>query len=142
MKTIHRIKCGSSTFFNKFEDYKPKDIDWIIFVDKIPGDKLMWRVKIKNDDLMMHHISTTKQQFIDAALTNPLKIGKFLSPEFNKYIGFTIEDLKIFKDLVNQLDNTHKYQKVIYDSYLENGSFTLTDEQLDKAYKEYKKYRV
>lgn len=142
MKTIHRIKCGSSTFFSKFKDYKPKDIDWVIFVDKVPGEQLMWRVKIKDDDLMMYHINATKQQFIDDTLTNPLKIGKFLSPEFSEYIGFTIEDLKLFKNLINHLDNTHKYQKVIYDSYLENGSFTLTDEQLDKAYKEYKKYRV
>lgn len=143
MKILKKIKCGSSIFFSKFDDYKLKDTDWIVFIDKLPGDKSMWRVKIKDDDLMMFKIGTSKQQHIDMVFETKvaMKIGKFLIPEFNEYIGFTVDDLQIFKDLINQLDDNHKYQKIIYDSYIENNSFTLSDEQLKKAYNEYKKYR-
>lgn len=143
MKTLKKIKCGSSVFFNKFDDYTLKDVDWIVLVDKIPKDNPMWRVKIKDDDLMIFKIGTTKQQYVDMVFNTKvsLKFGKFLVPEFVKYIGFKIDELKQFEDIVNNLDNNHKYQKIIYDSYLENNSFTLTDEQLNKAYAEYKKYR-
>ena len=143
MKVLKKILCGSSVFFNKFDDYKYKDIDWIVFVDHLPQNKLTWRIKIKDDDLMMYNINTTKQQFIDMIFdTNiPLKLGKFLIPEFNEFIKFTINDLKIFDKLINKVDNLHKYQKIIYDSYIQNNSFTLTDDQLNLAYLEYKKYR-
>lgn len=143
MKTLKKIKCGSSVFFNKFDDYTLKDVDWIVLVDKIPKDNPMWRVKIKDDDLMIFKIGTTKQQYVDMVFNTKvsLKFGKFLVPEFVKYIGFKIDELKQFEDIVNNLDDNHKYQKIIYDSYLENNSFTLTDEQLNKAYAEYKKYR-
>ena len=143
MKIEKKIRCGSSYFFDKFDDYIYKDIDWLVFVDKLPGKQPMFRVKIKNDDLMMFDINTKKQQYIDMVFdTNvTLKIGKFLIPEFNKFIGFNINDLTIFKDIINNLDDKHKYQKIIYDCYLENNSFYLTKKQLDKAYLEYKKYR-
>jgi translation initiation factor IF-1 len=115
----------------------------MVFVDKIPGNKPMWRVKIKENDLMMFKVGTTKQQHIDMILNTkiPLKLGKFLIPEFNEYIGFDISELGQFKDITKHLDDLHKYQKVIYDAYIENGSFSLTNEQLEKAYIEYKKYR-
>ena len=143
MKVVKKIRCGSSVFFDKFDDYNSKDVDWLVFVDKIPGNQLMWRLKIKDDDLMMFKVGTTKQQHIDMVFdTNvPLKVGKFLVPEFNEYIGFGINELKQFKDFFGKLDNLHKYQKVIYDAYIKNKSFTLTDEQLNNAYAEYKKYR-
>ena len=144
MKILKKIKCGSSIFFSKFDDYKLKDIDWMIFADKLPGDKPMWRVKIKDDDLMMFKHGTTKQQHIDMVFDTgvSLKIGKFLIPEFNEYIGFTIDELNQFSELIEQLDDKHKYEKIIYNAYIENASFTLTDEQLNKAYEEYKKYRT
>ena len=46
--------------------------------------------------------------------------------------------LKLFQQQADNLDDKHKYEKVIYDSYIENGEFKLTDEQLQKAYLEYK----
>ena len=39
------------------------------------------------------------------------------------------------------MDNNHAYEKIIYDSYIENNDFYLTESQLNRAYKEYKKYR-
>ena len=68
-------------------------------------------------------------------------IGKFLVPDFAKEIGLTIEDLKELEFLTNNLDERHLYEKIIYDSYIENGDFVLTDEQRLKAYNEYKRLR-
>jgi hypothetical protein len=67
----------------------------------------------------------------------PMAIGKFLVPEFNKEIGFTIDHLKQLFPLVSKLDNKHLYEKVIYNAYIENGDFILNDEQLNAAYKTY-----
>ena len=112
MKILKKIKCGSSIFFSKFDDYKLKDTDWLVFVDKLPGNQLMWRVKIKDDDLMMFKIGTSKQQHIDMVFDTkvPMKIGKFLVPEFNEYIGFTVDELNQFSALIEQLDDKHKYE--------------------------------
>jgi hypothetical protein len=68
-------------------------------------------------------------------------VGKFLVPEFCAAIGFTIEDLPQLKPLIDILDNKHKYEEIIFNSYLKNGSFTLTDEQRERAYKSYKNSR-
>ena len=68
-------------------------------------------------------------------------VGKFLIPEFNKKIGFTIDDLPKIKPLIDRLDEKHIYEKIIYESYLENNSFTLTEDQRLKAYKKYKETR-
>jgi hypothetical protein len=54
-------------------------------------------------------------------------IGKFLIPEFNELINFTIDDLPRLEPLLNRLDDKHKYEKIIYDSYIENNAFVLTD---------------
>lgn len=67
-----------------------------------------------------------------------MQLGKFLIPTFIEAIGFTIEDLKKLQPLADNLDDKHKYEKVIYDSYIQNNDFILTDEQLQKAYLEYK----
>ena len=64
-------------------------------------------------------------------------IGKFLVPEFCDAIGFTIEDLPKLEVLVTRLDEKHLYEKIIYDSYIENNAFVLTDRQRDQAYKSY-----
>lgn len=144
MRTIHKIQIGSSVFFEgAFDDYKSKDRDYVVIVDKIPGNQLCGRLKIRDDDLMIYQQGLSKDTYIALALEseNTLRIGKFLIPEFNKFIGFRVEDLSVFKDKIKKLDDAHKYQKIIYDAYLENGSFSLTDEQLNKAYVEYKKYR-
>ena len=85
----------------------------------------------------------TPIEFISHTLASgtPMQIGKFLIPEVANEIGFTISDLKKLEPLVNQLDDKHKYEKVIFYAYLENNEFSLTGEQLTKAYLEYRKYR-
>lgn len=85
----------------------------------------------------------TPQGFIDYALLHgpAMQLGKFLVPEFVNEIGMTIEDLKQLEPLAKALDTKHQYEKIIYDAYIENNKFELTEEQLNAAYSEYKKER-
>jgi hypothetical protein len=58
-------------------------------------------------------------------------IGKFLVPEFCEEIGFTIEDLPKLAPLLDRLGDRHQYERIIYESYLENQAFCLTEAQRD-----------
>lgn len=69
-------------------------------------------------------------------------IGKFLVPEFCKEIGFTVSDLERLRPLIAKLDDKHKYEEVIFNSYLQNGDFILTSEQRDAAYLMYRESRA
>ena len=64
--------------------------------------------------------------------------GKFLSPELAEYMNITIDDLKLFQSAFDNIDKRHTYEKVIYESYIKNNAFVLTDEQRNEAYKLYK----
>jgi len=82
-------------------------------------------------------------EFVEYTLHSklPMEIGKFLVPEVAKYLGFTIEHLKKLKPIVDSLDKNHRYEKIIYESYIENSDFILTEEQRRAAFDEYKKER-
>ena len=57
-----------------------------------------------------------------------MRVGKFIVPEFCEYIGFEIKDYELLKPIFDKLDDKHKYEKVIMESYIENNSFTLTED--------------
>lgn len=82
-------------------------------------------------------------EFIDYTLNSrlPMEIGKFLVPEIAEYLGCTIDHLKRLKPVIERIDEKHLYEKIIYDSYIKNNGFYLTNEQLDEAYLEYKRLR-
>jgi hypothetical protein len=68
-------------------------------------------------------------------------IARYLTKEFADAIGLTIEDLVRLSPLVDKLGKKHTYLKVIYDNYLNNKGFFLTDEQREEAYMKYKESR-
>ena len=86
----------------------------------------------------------SKEDYIDWALQSQvgMVVGKFLIPEFCEQIGFTIEDLPRLQPLIDKLDKKHLYEKVIFDSYIENHAFELTIEQRDRAYSMYRESRA
>lgn len=139
---MNKILMGSRYFFSCYDDFTSKDIDEIEIVEtnefnqvrQITGQgKCLFQLK--------KHLS--KEEYINWALQSQvgMVIGKFLVPEFCEAIGFTIEDLPRLKVLLGRLDKKHKYEEIIFNSYVENGSFTLTDEQRKSAYKSYKESR-
>lgn len=135
------ILMGSNYFFNQYNDFKTKDIDKIELVETTEfKDKRIIRGQGKD---YFYLRKKPKEQLIKDALNSEsaLVIGKFLIPEFNEQIGFGIEDLPKLQPLINKLDIKHKYEKIIYEAYLENHGFTLTQRQRDAAYASYKEAR-
>lgn len=134
---------GSKAFFGDLKDYKSKDEDLLVIDDKIESSKGILHCNLdKNKDVFICG-NLSKTEFLnDTVISNyPLKVGKFLVPKFAEYIKLTINELKSLEFLFNKLDSKHKYEKLIFDYYIENGSFTLTDKQLNKVYKVYIKNR-
>lgn len=139
VKEIKTIIVGSCAFFNKFKDFNSKDTDILHILDyPIFGETIQVIRKNNKDEFLMYNFGKNK---LIELINDPLQVGKFLVPEFVEYIDLNIEDLKRLEHWFDKLDDKHKYERIIYDSYIENNGFFLTDEQLDKAYEIYKKYR-
>jgi hypothetical protein len=142
MKSIAKFKIGSSYFFNKFDDYIQKDVDELHIMDSFVNRTNVLNFKGGNSDIFFYR-NMEKEEFINDILDSKviMRIGKFLIPEFCKYIGFTIDDLKSIRYLFDEIDDKHKYEQLICDYYLENNDFSLTEEQLGRVYEFYKKER-
>lgn len=135
------ILMGSNYFFRCYKDFKPHDIDYI---DVVETNEFKEKRVIRGQGKDYFYLKRKpKEQLIQDALKSELSmvVGKFLIPEFNEKIGFTIDDLPKVKPLIDKLDEKHAYEKIIYEAYLENGSFALTEEQRLKAYEKYKEAR-
>lgn len=135
------ILMGSRYFFSEYPDYHSHDIDKIELQDT-NDYKYVRIIRGQGKDYFFFK-RKPKEEMIQDALKQELAmvVGKFLVPEFCQEIGFTIEDLPRLQPLIDRLDEKHLYEKIIYEAYLNNGSFTLTQEQRDQAYEEYKRLR-
>lgn len=136
------IEIGSNYFFKNIEGFIPKDLDYIKLVDKPKGFNYVCHIKSKQKCIFIWK-KMNVNNFISYTISHcsPMAAGKFLVKEFCDEIGFTVNDLEALKSTFDRIDDKHKYQKIIYNYYLQNNSFTLTNEQLYEAYKEYIKYR-
>lgn len=133
---------GSQYFFSCYDDFKSKDIDEIQIIET-DEFKQIRQISGQGKCLFQLKKHNSKDEYIDWALKSSIGmvLGKFLIPEFCAEIGFTVEDLRQLAPLVEKLDDKHKYEAIIYDSYLQNGEFSLTSAQRDSAYKSYKESR-
>lgn len=139
---MKKFLMGSQYFFSCYEDFKSKDIDEIELVETDEFNYIR-QITGKNKCIFQLKRLATKEEYINFALKSRLGmvVGKFLIPEFCESINFTIEDLPKLKSLIDKLDQKHRYEEIIFHSYIKNGSFTLTDDQRNKAYKSYKESR-
>lgn len=143
MAQYEKFLVGSSYFFKRYKDFNSKDTDWLYITDNPTEFKVMRQIHFPNECIFeWEHL--TKDEFIQIALSRQCKMeaGKFLNPEVSKYLGMTIEDLKKLESVFNSIDDKHTYEKIIYEAYIENNGFFLTEEQRVKAYNEYKNKRL
>ncbi len=144
IKPIKEIIVGSSAFFGGMKDFQSKDVDKLCIMNAFPfSDKTnVFHTQNDKDDYILYR-NMGKEGYIKDALDSKesLRLGKFLVPEFIEYVGLKINDLKRLAPLVDKLDGTHGYERIIFQSYIENGQFELTPKQRKLAYAEYKKYR-
>ena len=145
MNIIKQFQIGSRYFFKDFPDFKSKDNDILCLVDEMPKEgRKTYTICKDGIHATYMPISLTKEDHIRLILNigQGLRIGHFLEKEWAEYIGFTVNELWILRPLVAKLDYKHLYFKDIYEAILENKSFDLTQEQLEKAYKTYKEART
>jgi len=142
MKELARFQMGSSVFFSSFPGYKPKDRDELVIMSDWLFPTNSMRMVDGDKDIFLYR-KMSKNAFIDDALTSgvPMRAGKFLVPSFAFYLGMNIGDLKRLQPLIDEIDEKHTYERIIYEAYLKNGGWWLTSEQLAKAYDEYKRTR-
>jgi hypothetical protein len=142
MKALAKFTAGSSAFFDCYPDFNPGDIDILIIMDDLPeGDNVFHLFDGKKDNLLLRKM--TKEGYIRDALDSgvPMRLGKFLVPEFASFIKMDIQDLKRLEPLTRELDEKHTYEKIIYDAYIQNDGWWLTEDQRMAAYSEYRRTR-
>lgn len=134
---------GSNVFFKDIEGFTSKDIDILEFVNNPTDFKNVRQFKFPHKCVFQWR-KMPIDELIDITLFRnfPMEIGKFLVPEFIKEFKLSIDDLKRLEPIIAKLDDKHKYEEVIYNAYLENNDFVLTDEQRQEAYRVYTKYRI
>lgn len=144
MQIVKVFNIGSNYFFAGIDGFKSKDDDVLEIIEDSKSFKHYRQYSDFNKKCHFQFVNKPKKEFLDWHIEHniPMSVGKFLIPEVNEFFGITIEDLKSLMDKqMPILDHKHKYEAVIWDSYIENNSFTLTDAQRSRAYESYKKAR-
>lgn len=143
MKPIKTFRIGSRVFFDGIKDFESKDIDELCIMDTFPFEYNSIHCNGLHGKDVFFFRNMTKEDFKKDVMNCkvPMAAGKFLVPEFVEWLGFTIDDLKEFEDKFNNIDKKHSYEKLIYDFYIENNGFFLTDTQRKKAFKKYNEKR-
>lgn len=139
---MDRFIVGSRAFFSCYEDFKPSDEDVLILDDNPTDYKFHQEIRIKGNCIFRWK-RMNAQEFVDyhKKLNTGMFIGKFIVPEFTTEIGLTIEQLAELRCLAERLDERHQYERIIFDSYIKNNEFVLTEEQRLSAYNNYKSSR-
>ena len=132
---------GSTYFFKDYPNFFPNDTDYVELItdDSVKG---LMIIRGHGEDVFLYR-KKDKEDMIKDALKSDLGmvLGKFLIPEFNEELGFTVEDLPRLEPLLSKLDEKHKYEEIIFNAYIKNQAFTLTQKQRDKAFDSYKESR-
>lgn len=142
VSNMNKILVGSRAFFTGIEGFTPHDYDYVDFCKPTWEFKNVRQLKFP-DKCMFTFVRKSNDELIDFALNNEpaMQVGKFLVPEVVNYLGMSFDDIKRLAPVFDKLDDKHKYEKIIFDAYLENGKMELTDEQRLKAFECYKKAR-
>ena len=137
---MNKFLVGSNVFFKGyFEDFTTKDVDTLVLENEPVGYEIVRQFHFQNRCIFQWK-RMSKDEFIDLSLERGLgmELGKFLVPEFAKELKMNINDLERLRPLAEKLDEKHLYEKIIFDAYIENGCWVLTNEQRMEAYRIYK----
>lgn len=137
-----KFLTGSCAFFRDFKDFNPHDTDYILLF-KTPADIYKVAKYGHIDYFYMIEENFLEDLYVDLKNINKSKmcICSVLVPSIQKYFNYTLDDIKFIEEFIPLLDDKHKYLGIIYNGYKENNKFKLTKEQLNAAYKSYKKSR-
>lgn len=137
-----RFLVGSCYFFSRYPDFVPHDVDYIELVDSGPFKRQFYiRRGDGKDIVLMKKIPLPEMLKHDLDKGLPMYVIKYLVPEFSEAMGFSFGDLPKLQPKIDALDDKHLYIRTIYEAYLKNGSFTLTEDQRLEAYASYRSSR-
>lgn len=141
--TIKRFITGSRTFFEGMEGFMPHDADYL----EIDPDLQVAGTQYKPSpgvDVYRWKFSTFGEfyDFFKIHRHPNMRLCLFLSRDVARFLGMDFEDLKKVAFLKEGMDKRHMYLVSIYDFYMENGGWFLTERQRDEAYEIYKRERI
>lgn len=139
----NRITTGSRAFFSGIKGFNPKDNDIVILVEPAQVPFKWMRQSSNGSTDIFEIVRRPKEELIDHAVkaAQPMAIARFLTPAFAREIGLTPSYLPQLKPMRDRLDKKHEYLGIIYDAYIAQNDFVLSDEQRDAAYESYKAAR-
>lgn len=142
MRSKEKFTVGSRAFFDGIDGFNPSDTD-ILYVMTDVNVKNFKCISFKEGEFdRILIIDMSKDELIEHIKeSDTICASKILVPSVAEYFGVTINDLPQLTNIFNALDEKHQYQKIIFNAYIENGKFEMTDEQRNLAFEEYKKYR-
>lgn len=140
-----RFLVGSNYFFSKYNDYILHDTDYVELLDNDVGnfyyEKRLYDKELHADIFQIKRFKTKEEQIEECILYDkPIAASAYLIPEIVNELNIEISDLKKLEIPIRRCFHKHHYIQVIYDFYIQNNSFTLTDEQRLIAYEDYKSY--
>lgn len=141
VRDVANFVVGSRCFFGGVDGFVSKDTDILYLMEGWCFSSEGARIRENGVDKILY--PNKGLELIDDCIrqNDPITAGKFLVPEFCKYIGATIEDVKRLETLFYALDEKHRYETFIYECYVNNNGLWLTEEQRLKAYEIYKTER-
>lgn len=137
------ITIGSRAFFEGMAGFHPKDSDTLVLQAAPCGYRFVRQLHTAGRCIYYWRLMAAGE-YIDYALEKgpAMQLGKFLVPPFAGAVGLTISSLARLRPLVDRLDKTHAYERIIFEAYIANGSFTLTEGQRLAAFREYQAERA
>lgn len=141
--------AGSFYFFKDMPGYNLHDLDYVIITDEtfvdyhhiywiengIAQDRFYWKKNTPEWHIMQ---MLNEKSFA-------LDIARFLIQGVAEELGITIDDLMKLKHIVNKLktdfNGKYDYYRLIFNAYIENNAFILTDKQRMLAYDSYRNSR-
>lgn len=133
-----RFLVGSRAFFSGIDGFNSDNRNFLKLVENQSALNVESKLSI-HSNITYRLLREPARQMIErvAESGNALLVGNFLVPKVAKAIGATVADLQPLEPLLENLQDKHKYQAVIFRAYQANGSFSLTDEQRQEAYEAY-----
>lgn len=142
-----KFLAGLQCFFSKFEDYVMHDTDYVIIVDDAEKDYKHTYDKANKIDYFYWKRNTPEWhvEFMLRERSFALDCARLLVPDVAKELNVTITQLKrlepVIRRIVKEVGQAYEYYEIIYDAYVANDAFMLTDDQLKAAYESYKSSR-
>lgn len=139
---MEKIMVGSKAFFGKLEGFESKDTDYIELIEEPQGFKWRREIRMRGIDTFQYKKESPAEMVRRTVESgDPLLVGKFLVPDFAAAIGATPQDLAPLEQMLERLDEKHRYVAYIFRAVQKNGTFDLTDEQRREAYHIYTEAR-